>query len=1085
MKTKTLILIMLAIILVQGVNGALTDNLTNYLTFDSISSTTIISSVGLNGSLGASPVNISGVVGRAYQTNGVSSYVLLGNNFGTILTGNFTLNFWLKTTASATDTNVIHARNSVGGYEVPVLAVNAGGISGKMYWSYDVDSPAGAIALSITNATIKDGNWHMITISKSGGKCANYTIYLDGSSQTITCITDTLAFADSVGTKFSVTQPVGALSSSGSYSLFSNMSIDEYGIWDKKLSSSEVSQLYNSGSGLTYPFVTSNSAFSFVSSPDNPLVNHSFSQSYMNFSLNASLMNNSLNCSLNLNGVVNDSKLYSNLSNMTYNFSITFDKAGLSTPSQYNWSISCKSNMTNVTTNSSTFIFYLDQVYPNFATNFINGSFYYVNNLSAFFNFSDDFYLHSFNISIDGIQQAGLSNLSGLSFQYNFSTNISNLSYGSHVLTITTADGHTANKIPDYDVSTGLLNQYLEYGYKGLDGKNKQVKISTDSVLDTFSTKKETDRYTFDFQPSNKNKPFYEFNVETDEEIIIINDPSTYLKTWVVFGNKWLDFYLPNENASVEITKITNKNVKVKVSGMNKKDKMSFKSIGDLNIYSVNYTFFKVNASTNAQASVFGGSTTTLTLDVYATNLIYLNNSASLIWNNISRNVTATNITADKVTYSSSFTATGVNGSNVSWTWFFNISNMAFNVSGTQNFVMMNITNCSAGNYVIFNYTLYDEETQIVPTLNASVSASIENFLTIQNPNDLDTQYNFTIKELDTNLLICFPNQTLQYSSWIVNAITKYEYTDHVNEFHYIDSYLLTNASIPNAIALYDLQTSKSTSFLITYQDENYIYVEGVIVDLLRKYISQSGSFYSVEHAETDVGGQTRLHFVTEDVIYKANVWQNGILLYSTGEFQALCQATPCQINLRKPYSNIVNVSILGNIVYSMTSQSQFQSTKQITFAFSTKDGTSTGILMNVTKTTNMDNDTICSQSVTLSSGSITCTIPASYYNATYTARVYKDGSFLGWRIYSDAPTSDSTFGRTGVFLTAIAYLMLSFMGIASATASIVLGIIGLIAMSSMNLIDGGSAFGVGSTILWLIIAGAILIWKYQQRRNQ
>lgn len=806
---------------------------------------------------------------------------------------------------------------------------------------------------------------------------------------------------------------------------------------------------------------------------------HSFNQSFMNFSQMAYFVNNSVNCSLVLNGGLNGSKNFSSLTNATYSFNITFDKV-LNAPAGYNWSISCKSFIDNVTYNSSTQTFYLDVVYPNFVTNLVNNSYFFRNNLSMQINFSDDFYLNSFNISIDGVHIVGNDSLTGNFSQFNFSRNVSNLSSGPHILTIRTSDGHTAKSIPDYEVSNGLLNNYLQYTYE--DNGRKSVKISTDSVLDTFSTEKKFDRYTFDFQPYDTSKSSYNFDVETDDAIRVIEDDSVYLKTWIVFGNKWVDFYLSDENASVKITKVSDKHVKVKVSGLKNKALQRYQSIGDLNVYEANFTFYNVNASASAQSVVFEGSTTSLTLNVTTQNISFLNTSAYLVWAGRSYNATKTNISVNVTQFYSSFVAT--NSTNpTNWTWFFNVSNTPFNLSGASNFTAMNITNCSAGTNVVLNYTIFDEELQTPESVG--VNATIENYLTLQNPDDPSFSYNFTIKQSSYNLLICLPSGVMNQSSWILNALTKYDVTDHVQEFHYIENFNLTNALIPKRIGLYDLQSSKSTSFLITYQDENYLYVEGVVVDLLRKYISQSGQFYSVEHAKTDSGGQTRLHFVTEDVIYKANVWQNGVLLYTTGEFQALCQATPCQINLRKPYENTEGISVLSNIVYSMTPQNAFHSGKSVTFSFSTKDGTSTNIVMNVTRSTTLTNETICSESTTTSAGSVVCAIPLAYQNATYLARVYMDGEILGFRTYTDELSAKETFGDTGIFLTALGYLMLAFMGISSPTASIVLGIIGLMAMGGMTLIDGMSAFGVGATLLWLIIAGAILIWKYQQRRVQ
>lgn len=793
-----------------------------------------------------------------------------------------------------------------------------------------------------------------------------------------------------------------------------------------------------------------------------------------NASSNNTQVTFNINCSGNYVYAWLDGNLTINNAISPANFTTNVNTSG-----EYTIKASCTDGLTF--SDNVTRIWYYDAIYPAISTDFINNSVTF-QTLIAQFNFTDDFYLNSYNITIDGQTISYNDSLTGTSFQVNLSYNLENITTGEHILGVKLADGHTANKINPYEVSTGLFNNYLEYGYND-KGINKKVKISNENydLFDTFSTKKEIDRYTWNFKP-NKKKSSYTFDIETDDEIRIIEDDNTYLKKWITFGNKWIDFDMPDEDETIIITKVNDKHVKVTIGNIKDTDKLKFKSIGDLNIIEANYTFYNLNASVTYQDTIFEGSITSLTLNLYMPDLLDFQSNASLIWNSTSKNVTRTNISDDEIDYISTFVVPELSTNSTNWTYYFEVNGSLFNISGMSMYVEMNITNCSAGNYIVLNYTIYDEETQEVPT---GVNATIENYLTLTTPDYEDNYYNFSIKEEDTNLLICLPNNTLANSTFILDARTKYYYDDHVEEYHYIENFNLTADVIPKTIKLYDLLSADSTSFLVTYQDDNYLYVEGVVIDLLRQYTYLNGDFYSVEHGKTDQNGQTPLHLVTEDVIYKANVWLNGVLQHSEGEFQAICQASPCQINLRKAYDTTEGLSEYENIVYSITSQEDFYTAKAITFDFSTNDGTSTKILMNVTQSTNLLNDTICSSSKTLSAGSIVCTIPITYYNSTYLARVYKDGEFLGWRTYTLEPNADDIFGRTGVWLGGIGYLLLAFMGVASPSASLVLGVIGFISMGSMNLLIKSSVYGIGSSIIWLIIAVGILIWKYQQRRVQ
>ena len=61
---------------------------------------------------------------------------------------------------------------------------------------------------------------------------------------------------------------------------------------------------------------------------------------------------------------------------------------------------------------------------------------------------------------------------------------------------------------------------------------------------------------------------------------------------------------------------------------------------------------------------------------------------------------------------------------------------------------------------------------------------------------------------------------------------------------------------------------------------------------------------------------------------------------------------------------------------------------------------------------------------------------------------------------------------------------MLSMMALASPIISILLGILALVTMILIQVFEGGSIFSVGSMILWMGIASAILIWKFSSRRS-
>lgn len=419
---------------------------------------------------------------------------------------------------------------------------------------------------------------------------------------------------------------------------------------------------------------------------------------------------------------------------------------------------------------------------------------------------------------------------------------------------------------------------------------------------------------------------------------------------------------------------------------------------------------------------------------------------------------------------------------NKSFYWTIGLTNSTgdfyFNSSqNQQQIINLDFDDCLNFTNLIYNISLYEEDGKnfINPVLNNS---EIDVALTLSPLGDFNPVLNKSGNYTNKNPAQICINTNLSLVKYRVDMIISYIVNGYVQEFHYIDNGTLSNSSNPN-IYLYDLASGRSTSFLVTYQDENYLYVPNVIVDLWRKYIP-SDNYISVEHGKTDTGGQTRLHLVTEDVIYKALVWQNGQLVYTTDDFLALCQATPCQINLRKPYGENASISVTDNIAYSL----EYNDTeKKITFTFATDDGTSVLMNMSVTKMDNNGNVTICDDSAATSGGTLTCIVPTTYGNVTFLAEIYKDNKFLGYKPITINPLANAVFGNTGIILTFLTFLTLALMGITSGIAVIVFGIIGLIFASLLMIFEGGNIIGLGSGILFLVCAGIIIIYKISKGR--
>lgn len=224
---------------------ALTDNLTAYYKFNSNANDSVGSN---NGTEVNTPTYTSGngSLGNCMSLASASSqYVTLPNAVFPWGTNTVTINFWSNVATTA-------------GINQAVFMVARTGQGAMIYMSFGVWDWAKPNVVSTNYTWAGDSTWHMWTFVADG---SGMRYYLDGNSTPVATNANTANFVDPIGD----TIPVGAYRSGGTIQSgwYLNGKIQAMGIWSRALSTSEISQLYNSGSGLQYPFTgnTVNSNF--------------------------------------------------------------------------------------------------------------------------------------------------------------------------------------------------------------------------------------------------------------------------------------------------------------------------------------------------------------------------------------------------------------------------------------------------------------------------------------------------------------------------------------------------------------------------------------------------------------------------------------------------------------------------------------------------------------------------------------------------------------------------------------------------------------------------------------------------------
>jgi hypothetical protein len=155
-------------------------------------------------------------------------------------TGDFSFAFWVKFTISIEVAVLDYGiTGSSSGYFVDTVN-KAGGQAGFQFGISD-----GTHNISPETAhSWNNGNWHLVVVTCS--RSGNMVIYVDnvsdGSASTST-VTGSVNSANGFA--------LGANFAGGS--LFDG-SIDEFGLWNRVLTSTEIGHLWNGGAGTTYPF---------------------------------------------------------------------------------------------------------------------------------------------------------------------------------------------------------------------------------------------------------------------------------------------------------------------------------------------------------------------------------------------------------------------------------------------------------------------------------------------------------------------------------------------------------------------------------------------------------------------------------------------------------------------------------------------------------------------------------------------------------------------------------------------------------------------------------------------------------------
>ena len=228
---------------------ALTDGLISYYKMDE-SSGNIIDVHGSNdGTNFGAAYGATGIINDALNFSVIDSdSVNITDLDQELETSGISFNFWIKPN-----------QNFPGGTRYAFFDIREGGVNdqlkllhhtdGNIYWLY---RDSGGIFQTNFAATLNKGQWYMITTLYNS---THIILYINGTEKQKVLTTGSTGVDFTDSDDFQLGVDVG-------FSQYIDGVLDEFGVWNRALTSSEITDLYNSGSAFAYPLSVDSCTYS-------------------------------------------------------------------------------------------------------------------------------------------------------------------------------------------------------------------------------------------------------------------------------------------------------------------------------------------------------------------------------------------------------------------------------------------------------------------------------------------------------------------------------------------------------------------------------------------------------------------------------------------------------------------------------------------------------------------------------------------------------------------------------------------------------------------------------------------------------
>jgi len=393
------------------------------------------------------------------------------------------------------------------------------------------------------------------------------------------------------------------------------------------------------------------------------------------------------------------------------------------------------------------------------------------------------------------------------------------------------------------------------------------------------------------------------------------------------------------------------------------------------------------------------------------------------------------------------------------------------------------IDDCSVNTNVLYNFTIKDEKTQVklVPgtqNTSAKIDLSVYSALDDSTIGGLNTSFSKI-----NSFSVCLSSNLSAGETYKVDLQAEYGADNYATEFYNIQKSTITSSTLNQNISLYSLDNTTSQIFEIIYRDSSYLPVEGALLTLQRKYIDE-GVFKTVEAPVTDSNGQTLVNLELYNAVYTFVFSKDGTVLSTFNKKRVKCDNLvlgQCDYTFNAASSPVLPTSytIIDGISYVLSYDND---TRVVSNTFTIQDGTVKTVSVNVSLMDSV-NSFVCSNQLTSSSGTVSCTVPTKFNNGTAMVKVYQDGVWEGQAQIFLGTNNKDLYGKNIVFLSI--FMLLTLFGVGISGNPVVTAIflfIGAIVGIGMNITGASGVIGAGATVLWLLIAIVLVIIKGSKR---